>query len=95
MDKQDAETINENMIDTSGRMFALGFLVTRLVADHALRFPHGLCASWLDNIETVVGSMDVTLEPGPVRDSLKMLLRHNLVTAQRAYDLGAASTEER
>ncbi len=88
MDEQNAA-----FIDLSGRVLALGFLVTRLVADHALRSPDKLCASWLNNIDEVVDSMDITLEPGPLLDALKIYLRHNLETAQRAVDLGTSSNQ--
>jgi hypothetical protein len=91
---QTEEPINLALVDLYGQNYALAFLVTRLIADHALESPDGLCAAWLGNVDTVVDSMDVTMGPGPVRDSMKMHLRHYLETAQRAFDLGDAPKEE-
>lgn len=88
------EPLNLALVDLFGRQYALGFLVTRLIADDALRSPDGLCARWLDDIETVVDSMNVTMESGPVLEALKVHLRHYLETAQRAFDLGTAPSGE-
>jgi hypothetical protein len=82
------------LADVMGRILALQFVVTRLLASHAEMFPDGVASRMMQDIDAVVNSVDNTMSPGIVLDAIKVYVRDYLEKAQDALDLGLSTKQE-